>query len=299
MAPVTGSGGNLPPSLEDASLVFFEAHPAHLNPFESSFLRWKVTAPAGVTIEVGGTSVWKDSGELVKPPYTTSYGLVARVGNASKTLGTVDVTVDLSQCQMFRQPFLDALIRAGILSRPDKLPSGVYFREDPKVTVTPGQIQIHLSLGKKVDRWIPDVDIDIDMSFGLTLAPDTRARASGLSPTSATRLASTNESYSASVTEQWYVNLIGGIPLALALAMYVDSATARAPGIIQSVVDGLDAEYRPFGSEGLQKHTVAIGVDEKNMPFIEANWCPPPARLQEIPMIQNPKTTTARKLRQR
>jgi hypothetical protein len=291
MPPQPGNGDS-GPSLEDVSLVSFSADPTDLNPFESSLLSWKVTAPTGVTIELSGTPVAKAGNQLVEPPSSTTYGLAAKVrgspvtgGGASEVLGNVVVTVDLSQCRIADLSFLDAIIRAGILSQSDMLPSGAYFREDPKVTVTPGQIQIHLSLGKKISPWFRDPDIDIDMSFGLTLAPDTRGRRglgmSALRPRVATRLASMNESYTASVTEPWYVYLIPLIafPLALALAMAVDGVRAQVPGIIQAVVDGLDARFHPFGFEGLEKHTVTIGVDDKNIPFLEANSCPPPSEV--------------------
>ena len=284
MAPQPGNGDS-GPSLEDVSLVSFSADPTDLNPFEASLLSWKVTAPAGVTIELSGTPVAKAGNQLVEPPSTTTYGLAAKVrgspvqgGGASEVLGNVVVTVHLSQCQIGRLENLDWRIRVGILSHPERLPPGVHFREDPRVTVTPGQIQIHLSLFKIVSQlnyWI-----DIDMSFGLTLAPDTRGRALGMSalrPRVATRLASMNESYTASVTLPWYVSIVGGFASALVLAMAEDGVRAQVPGIIQAVVDGLDDGFHhPVGFEGFQKHTVTIGVDEYNKPFLEAIWCPPP-----------------------
>jgi hypothetical protein len=283
--PDNGESG---PSLEDVSLVSFSADPTDLNPFESSLIRWHVTAPAGVTIELSGAPVAKVGNELVEPASTTTYSLVAKIpgspvhgGGASKVLGHVVVNVHLSQCRIARLSFLDAIIRAGILSKKEMLPSGAYFREEPRVTVTPGQIQIHLSLGKDIS-WIRDPDIDIDMSFGLTLAVDTRGRlglgVSTIIPRIETRLASLNESHTASVTEPWYVYLqpLISFPLALALAMAEDGVRAKVPGIIQTVVDGLDARFHPVGFEGLHKHTVMIGVDEKNIPFVEASWCPPP-----------------------
>lgn len=284
--------GDPSPSLADVTLVRFRAQPADLKPFEAALLSWEVTAPAGVTIELSGTPVAKAGSQSVEPASTAIYSLTAKTrgspvrgGGAIEVLGNIVVTVHLSQCRMGELLFLDAFIRAGILSHSDTLPSGTQFREDPRVTVTPGQIQIHLSLYKVMSSlmyWI-----DIDMSFGLTLAPDTRVSAkwgrglgvSAVGPRVATRLASMNASYSVSVTPPFYVSIFEWITDSNAVAMAEDSVRSKVPGIIQSVVDGLDALYHPEGTEGLQKHSVTIGVDEKNSPFLDGLWCPPPDEL--------------------
>jgi hypothetical protein len=61
--------------------------------------------------------------------------------------------------------------------------------------------------------------------------------------------------------------------------MAQDSVYAQVPGIIQSVVDGLDADFHPDNFAGLAKHTVTIDVDDKNNGYLELNWCPPPPLL--------------------
>jgi hypothetical protein len=281
VADTAGSDSSGSP-LEDVSLDYFEAIPAHIGPFGESRLRWKVEAPTGVHIELAGTEVSAVGEEFVAPPASRNYELAAKARGAYKTLGQVRVTVDLAQCRMDEQSFLDAIIKAGILADPAALPTGVYFREDPKVAITPGRIGIHMFLGKMIPH-IRDPDVTIDMSFGLTIVPDTRAgQRHGVGLTLAnrvmTRLGPVAEEYTASVTEPWYVWLTPLIwfPLALALAMAQDTVTAMIPGIIQRVVDGLDAHFHPDGFDGLQKHTVTIGVDARNIGYLEANWCPPP-----------------------
>jgi hypothetical protein len=215
MSPQPGNGDSDSP-LEDVSLVYFDANPTHLNPFQSSLLRWKVTAPHGVQIHLDETTVPATGEEWVEPASTRNYSLVAKARGESRALGNAEVTVNLSQCRGADLSFLDAIIRAGLLSRTDLLPSGVYYREDPRVTVTPDQIQIHLFMGKSIPV-IRNPDITIDMSFGLTLAPDVRRPIWALRV--ATRLAPINESYSPSVTEPWYVWLIPGLFPGLAIAL--------------------------------------------------------------------------------
>lgn len=266
--------------LDDTSLVYFEADPTHIGPFEVSRLRWKVDAPVGVRIELAGTEVPLSGTELVEPPATRTYLLEATARGARKPLGHAQVSVNLTQCRLADLSFLAAFIKAGI-AEPGALPTGVYLREDPTVTITPGRIQIHLYLGKSI-RWFPDPNITLDMSFGLTVVPDTRIhrRGVGLAVASqfATRLAPTGEDFTASVTEPWYVWAIPwvAIPLAIALATTNDATRAQIPDLIQRVVDGLDASFHPVGFQGLQKHTVTIDLDDKNNGYLEANWCPPP-----------------------
>lgn len=284
MSSVADTGGPDPSGspLEDVSLDYFEAIPTHIGPFEESRLRWKVEAPTGVHIELAGTEVSAVGEEFVEPPASRNYELVAKARGAYNTLGQVRVTVDLAQCRIADLNFLEAIIKAGILADLGALPSGTYFREDPKVTITPGRIGIHLFLGKSIP-WIRDPDVTIDMSFGLTVVPDTRSgqrHGVGLALANRlmTRLGPTAEEYTGSVTEPWYVWLepLITFPLAIALAMAQDTVTAKIPGIIQRVVDGLDADFHPGGFDSLQKHTVTIGVDAKNIGYLEANWCPPP-----------------------
>lgn len=277
-------GGDPSDLLEAVSLVYFDANPTTIGPFEASRLRWKVDAPFGVQVELAGNVVSATGEMYVEPPATRNYGLVAKARNARRSLGVAQVNVDLGQCRAAPSlNFLDAFIKAAILADPGALPSGLYFREDPTVTIAPGRISIHLFLGKPIHWGIRDADVTLDMSFGLTVVPDTRphTRGLGLAVTAgplATRLAPTAEDYSGSASEPWYVYLIPviSIPLALALSMAQDSITARIPGIIQRVADGLDADLHPAGFDGLQKHSVTIGVDEKNIGYLDSNWCPPP-----------------------
>ena len=289
MSSVADTGGSDPSGspLEDVSLDYFEAIPTHIGPFEESRLRWKVEAPTGVHIELAGTEVSAVGEEYVEPPASWNYELAARARSAYKMLGQAKVTVDLARCRIAELDFLEGMYQGGILADPEALPTGTYFREDPRVTITPGRIGVHLFLGKSIP-WIRDPDVTVDMSFGLTVVPDTRVgQRHGVGLTLAnrvmTRLGPVAEEYSGSVTEPWWVWTTPGavfplfvVPLAIALAMAQDSVTARIPGIIQRVVDGLDADFHPGGFDGLQKRTVTIGVTDKNIGYLEANWCPPP-----------------------
>jgi hypothetical protein len=269
--------------LDDTSLVYFEADPTHIGPFEVSRLRWKVDAPVGVRIELAGIEVSPSGVESVEPPATRTYSLGATAHGAFKPLGHAQVNVNLTQCRIADLSFLAALVKAGI-AEPGALPTGVYLREDPTVTITPGRIQIHLFLGKSIPGF-RDPDITLDMGFGLTVVPDTRVHGRGvglaIAGRFATRLAATGEDFTADVSEPWYVWAIPlvAFPLAIALAMAKDTALAQIPGMIQRVVDGLDASFHPAGFHGLQKHTVTIDLDDKNNGYLEANWCPPPNEL--------------------
>jgi hypothetical protein len=266
--------------LDDTTLVYFEADPTHIGPFAVSRLRWKVDAPVGVRIELAGIEVPLSGVELVEPPATRTFLLEATARGARKPFGHAQVNVDLNQCRVADLPFVAVFIKAGI-TESGALPAGVYLREDPVVTIMPGRIQIHLLLGKQVPR-IPDPVITLDMSFGLTVVPDTRIHRRGIGLASATefatRLAATGEDFSASVTVPPYVWLVPwlAIPLAIGLATTEDSTRAQIPGIIQSVVDGLDASFLRSNPEGLQKHTVTIDLDDKKIGYVEVNMCPPP-----------------------
>ncbi|MGW2939686.1 hypothetical protein ACWDA7_50365 [Streptomyces sp. NPDC001156] len=278
LASPAGSDSSDSP-LEDVTLDYFYATPPNLEPFDASVLRWKVEAPPGVHIELAGIDVPAVGEQLVAPVATRTYQLVARERDARRVLGQVRVVVDLVHCRISDLSFLDAIIKAGILADPGALPSGTYFREDPKVTITPERIHIHLFLGRSI-KWFRDPVITMDMSFGLTVVPDLRSHGSLLGPVftdRATRFAPVAEEYTADVSEPWYVFALGGFALAIALAMAKDAVTARIPGIIERVVDGLDGDFHPAGFEGLQKQHVDIGVDDKNIGFLEVNWCPPPA----------------------
>jgi hypothetical protein len=288
MSSVAGTDGSDPTdsSLDDVSLDYFEAIPTHIEPFEESRLRWKVEAPVGVHIELAGIEVSAIGADFVEPPASRSYELAAKARTAYKMLGQAHVTVNLARCRIFDLSFIEAIIKAGILADPGALPTGAYFREDPKIVVTPGRIAIHLFLGQDIGLpGIRDPDVTMDMSFGLTVVPDTRPHQRhgvglALANRVMTRLAPIAEEYTAGVTEPWYVYAFLGpfisVPLSILLAAAQDSVTARIPGIIQRVVDGLDADFHPYGFGGLQKHTVTVGVDEKGVGYLEANWCPTP-----------------------
>jgi hypothetical protein len=268
--------------LEQTSLLSFGADPTALDPFQSSTLSWHVNAPPGVNFVLDGAQVGKIGEKVVEPAATYAYNLSARLRSAIKPLGDVVVTVNLSQCRISDIDFLDAWIQAAILSQTSALPPGAYYRENPTVTVTPGQIQIVLKIAQNIvvsknPSFSFDASADITMSFGLTLVADLRGHL-GATPVIgqlATRLAPANESHTVNVSVPWYLWLIPGAMIGLAIAenMVQDSISKSVPAIVQAIVDGLDAIH-PF--KGLVKHSVKIDRTENNVAFLETVWCPTP-----------------------
>jgi hypothetical protein len=272
--------------LEETSLVSFKAVPTALGPFESTTLSWHVKAPAGVRIVLDGGTVDKAGEKVLEPAATHAYNLSARAGSGIKPLGNVVVSVNVAQCRISDLDFLDAWIRASILSQASMLPDGARFREDPEVTVTPGQIEIVLKLSQNIvlsksPSVSFDASADITARFGLTLVPDTRGHL-GLGAVTgrvATRLASAGETHSVDVSVPWYLWLIPGamIGLPIAESMAEGSIGKSVPPLVQAIVDGLDADIHPF--TGLVKQSLKIDRTENNVAFLETMWCPSPQQV--------------------
>ena len=86
--------------LADTSAVSFTASPATIRPGHAAELSWQVTSPKGCQPQLllNNSSVHDTGTMSVQPTATTSYHLVGQISSIQRTLGTVTVTVDTSQC---------------------------------------------------------------------------------------------------------------------------------------------------------------------------------------------------------
>src|SRR5207244_2280369 len=97
----------------------------------SSLLHWNVDAPTGVRIKLDGSTVPNIGSKSVQPAATETFRLSAHVASASKFLGSVTVSTNLSHCTsrsvVVDQLLADALSK-GVHDNPD-----VYFRIVAKI----------------------------------------------------------------------------------------------------------------------------------------------------------------------
>jgi len=275
--------------LEQTSLRTFQATPAALLPFQSSTLRWQVDAPAGVRLKLNGLTVAKSGSKLVEPVATQTFRLYAHAGRLSKFLGAVTVSVNLSQCTSAESTIVDELL-ALALTRGVEEDGEVYFRilqvkdssgrtqfvqAQPQVTMSPGRIRFRLKLAGRVNNF-PDPDIDVDASFGLTVARSSDSVAA-LFPK--TELVPTAVEVNVSVSFPWWAYLIPGavIGLPIAAGMAEDRARAaftRAIGrFVAEVVNPLFGNLEPANME---KHRARIYVDDVGGGTVEVDFCPVP-----------------------
>ena len=166
--------------LGDVSLKSFTAQPPAIGPFGVSALRWAVTGPLGFRVKLNSQFVDKTGEQIVQPTSNTVYRLSAHAGQASKSLGSVQVTVDRSSCESFEignpRSAIEAPVRQGIADSED-----LSFRHDftfgpapppPELTISfsPGRIRLQMLLRKHIKEWyIPNPRLNIDLSFGLVV----------------------------------------------------------------------------------------------------------------------------------
>jgi len=247
---IGGGGGfdNGVDILGDVTLESFKARPTSIGPFGASVLSWSVSGPVGFHVKLDFQDVAKSGTRAVQPASTTTYRLSAHAGQASRTLGTVQVAVDRSSCETYDignpQSAMTAPLRQGILQSGD-----LYFRSSPGLSITfsPGRILIKLRLGKEINNF-PNPDVDIDASFGLAVHDGS--------------LAPVAEQISVDISVPWYAWLAPGAPIGLAIAidMSRDSARKKMHDTIQGLVQVLGF----YGTPPQGKRLSTVRVDDGN-----------------------------------
>jgi hypothetical protein len=166
-------------AVNSVRLDLFTATPSTLGPFNTSLLSWQVTIPhnaddIAVSIQLNHANVGP-AGELTVEPLTTqTYVLMARAGQYFKLLSELTIQVDLATCTIGGPLAVSPQVATEIQTTIEARTDGVYLKNlgspNPVVTITPGQMAVHLVLSKRVSDW-PDPTITIDMSFGLEIVP--------------------------------------------------------------------------------------------------------------------------------
>lgn len=237
--------------LDKVSLKHFHAKPTAILPFGASVLSWSVSAPAAVRVKLNGLSVAKTGEQVVQPAATTSYRLSAHAGQASRTLGTVQVAVDQANCETWElnnpRSTIEAPIKAAINNDDELYFSSILGLPSLIVSFSPGRIRLRLRLKKSLD-YFPNPSISIDASFGLTV------RHGKLEPI--------GEQISFSISVPWYAwGYPGAVPaLAIAMDMARESGTKKMHETIQNLAQLLTAvTFPPPG-----KHLSAVRIDAGN-----------------------------------
>jgi hypothetical protein len=245
--------------LDDVSLNSFTANPTGIGPFGASVLSWSVTGPAGFHVRLNNQVVTKTGTRVVNPTSTSTFRLSAHAGQASKPLGTVQVTVDRSSCITYDlanpRSAMEAPIRARINSSGD-----LSFRGSSGLAVTfsPGRIHLKLLLEKEVNNF-PNTDVDINASFGLAVVDGA--------------LIPTGQQISIDISFPWYAWLVPGAALALPIA--IDMAKESAAKDMREAIEGLAQLLSFLGlpPKGLRMNTVRIDNGNNGAGVIEFTAC--------------------------
>lgn len=150
----------------------FTASPATISPGVASTLNWRVTVPDDCSIQLflnGLSPVSKSGSRSVQPATTTVYRLVGRMSTVERTLGTVTVAVDTSQCliqsvdeETVRQ-MLQNLIEANLAGSP------LSQRSPANVEIARNGIAMRLRLRIDVPNFF-DPDLNVDMVIAVSAA---------------------------------------------------------------------------------------------------------------------------------
>jgi hypothetical protein len=263
--------------LSGIEVLQLEATPTVIGAFGSAMLRWEVDAGPPVRLSLGGMRIDHAGSVQIHPFETNVYRLFAFAGNESRFLGEVSVAVSLDQCVRRASSNIDELL-AGALTGAVNNSGNRYFRigpdfqpSKPEVTISADRIDFRLKLGAEVGG-LPNPDVDVRGSFGMTIAPVAEPTGSILLQT---ELVARNIDVSVDITFPWHTYLIPGAMIAVPIAasMSEDSATVSFTKGIRTFVKSLN-----FASPGpgLIKHSVKIYVDGYGDGVVEVEFCPRP-----------------------
>lgn len=156
-------------ALQQVELESFTATPSTIAPFGQSELRWRVSAPTSVRIELDGRKVSRIASQVVRPATTRTFALVARASTLSSLLGQRTVQVDLGVCTLIGIPEAD--VQAKLLEVIDELlalDKSLTLRSPPVVDVTSSGIVMKLRFEVEVEDF-RNPDFDVDALIGLAV----------------------------------------------------------------------------------------------------------------------------------
>jgi len=209
--------------------VTFTASPTTVRPGHASTLNWKVTTPGGCSPQLflNNSPIQKIGTRSVQPGTTTAYHLVGKMSTVQRTLGTVTVAVDTSQCfiqsvdeETVRQ-MLRSLIEANLAGSP------LSQRSPANVEIDRNGIAVKLRLKVAVPNFF-DPDLNVDMVIGVNAVNHTPRV--------------TFRSYSNNVDWPWWVTAI-----TLGITEFVESAIESRieqnvkPLILQKLKEQIDS----------------------------------------------------------
>lgn len=163
------------------NLVRFSADRMQIRAGEEAVLRWEVDATGcvgGILRVLLNNSVVPTTGSrTIRPSRTITYGLVARAGRLSRTLGRVRIEVDDSTCRPIElaEAVVAPLIQNGVRSSiesynndPDT-ENKMSLRRDPVAEIEPNGIVIRLRMKLQINNFFdPDVDVDARIGVGVS-----------------------------------------------------------------------------------------------------------------------------------
>lgn len=232
--------------------------PDAIGPFGAAVLSWEVDAPPQVRVKINSEFVEQTGSKVVQPAFSSTYRIVALSGSRSRELGHIDLTVDLSACSTSELNNPRALLEAPLTGMINAM-EGMYTRGRQVVEFQENRITCRLNLGKEIEHF-PDATVRINCSFGLGVNDG--------------RLFSWGEQVSADVSVPKYTWFIPGaaFPLAIALDMARDTATAGGFTVISSLVQLLEFWWTP--GEGMRRHSIRVGPSEDGAGRIDVTECP-------------------------
>jgi hypothetical protein len=156
-------------ALQQVELESFTATPATIAPFGSSELRWRVSAPTSVRLELDGRKVARSGSQVVRPTTSRTFSLVARAGTLSSVVGQRTVVVNLDACALIAIPEADVQARLlevidGLLAQDEHLS----LRSPPVVDVTPAGIVMKLRFHVDVENF-RNPEFNVDALIGLAV----------------------------------------------------------------------------------------------------------------------------------
>jgi hypothetical protein len=156
-------------ALQQVELESFAATPSTIGPFGQSELRWRVSAPASVNLELDGREVPRIGSQVVRPATTRTFKLVARASTLRSDVGQRTVAVNLDACMLLTIPEADVHAKLlevviGLMAQDKNLGN----RSLPVIDVTPSGIVMKLRFEIEVEHF-RNPDFNVDALIGLAL----------------------------------------------------------------------------------------------------------------------------------
>lgn len=156
-------------ALQKVQLESFTATPSSLGPFGQAQLRWRVSAPAGVSFKLDGRAVTRSGSQVVRPTETRAFKLTAHAPGVAALVGQLVLPVDLAACTTLS--ISEAEVQAKVLEVVNRMLAEspqVSNRSAPVIDVTPQGIMLRLRFVVEVeDARNPDFNIDALIGLGI------------------------------------------------------------------------------------------------------------------------------------